>query len=64
MISSTKQELGFDASDDNKSVITGAKFTCLKNEGFKFAILKGYRSNNTVFENAPQNIKNAIDNGF
>ena len=49
MIDFTRLELGFDVDDDNGSVITGAKFECLKNQGYKFTILKGYRSNNSIF---------------
>ena len=49
MFDFSRLELGFDVDDDSGSVITAAKFQCLKNIGYKFTILKGYRSNSSIF---------------
>lgn len=39
-------------------------FTCLKNQGSSFAIIRAYRSTGTLDPNANQNLQNARAAGF
>ena len=40
------------------------QFTCMENQGYKFAIIRGYRSYGAVDAHVVQNIKNAKNAGM